>query len=126
MPPALRRIVDWLLCRPQIQEARSAAQLSPREDALLRRAKSAHSAANHLLEAPERTGEGLAGAHAGVLYLESLYWTLLSSRTELERPGWSTLDQARALVDELGLSPEQATANAVAMQAGADLPGSEA
>jgi hypothetical protein len=105
-----RRILDWLLCRPQIQEARSAAQLSPREDALLRRSKSAFAAANHLLEAPERTGEGLAGAHAGVLYLESVYWALGSSRTDLERPELPALwTEAKAITDELGLSPEQAS-----------------
>lgn len=110
MPSLLRRILDWHLCRPQIQEARSAAQLSPREDALIRRAKSAQSAGNHLLEAPERTGEGLAGAHAAVLYLESLYWTLWSTRTELERPEMDALwAEAKPLIDEIGLSPEQTT-----------------
>jgi hypothetical protein len=110
MQSLLRRVVDWLLCRPELQEARSAATMTGREDALVRRAKSALSAANHLLEAPERTGEGLAGAHAAVLYLESIYWTLLSSRTDLERPDLETLwTEARPIIDELGLATEQLT-----------------
>jgi hypothetical protein len=119
MQPLIRRSIDWLLYRPRIGEAKSAAQLSPREDSLLRRGKSALSAANHLLEAPERTGEGLAGAHAGVLYLESIYWTLLSSRTDLERPDLETLwAEARSVVDEMSLSTEQLseTKRFVAMQ----------
>jgi hypothetical protein len=110
MQSFLRRVVDWHLCRPQIQEARSAAEMTEREDALVRRAKSALSGANHLIEAPERTGEGLAGAHAAALYLESIYWTLLSSRTDLERPDLETLwTEARPIVDELGLSADQIT-----------------
>src|SRR6185295_11187273 len=57
---------------------------------------------------PERTGEGLAGAHAGVLYLESLYWTLSSSRTDPTRLELEALwTEARPIVDELGLSTEQ-------------------
>ena len=108
MQSTFRRLVDWLLCRPQIKEARSAAELTPREESLVSRAKSALSAANHLLEAPERTGEGLAGAHASVLYLESIYWSLLSSRTELERPELEALwNEAHPIVDEIGLSAEQ-------------------
>jgi len=105
----VRRLIDWLLCRPEIEQARSAAKQSPREEALLSRAKSALAAANHLLEAPERTGHGLAGAHAAVLYLESLYWSLLSSRADLERPDFDLLwTEARSVVDNLGLTAEEA------------------
>jgi hypothetical protein len=110
MQSLFRRVVDWHLCRPQIEEARSAAQMTEREASYVRRAKSALSAGNHLLEAPERTGEGLAGAHAGVLYLESIYWTLSSSHTDLTRPELEPLwTEARSLVDEVGLSTEQLT-----------------
>jgi hypothetical protein len=109
MAPVLRRVLDWHLYRPQLDEARAKAKSSPREDALVRRAKSAFSAANHLLEAPERTGEGLAGAHAAALYLESIYWALLSSRTDLERPEPEALwREARPVVDELDLSSQKA------------------
>jgi hypothetical protein len=90
-----------------MDEARRLAKQTPREQALLRRAKSALAAANHLLEAPERTGQGLAGAHAGVLYLESLYWALLSSRTDLEQPDFEALwGAAKPVVEELRLPPE--------------------
>jgi hypothetical protein len=110
MQAQLRRIVDWHLCRPQIQEARAASQMTEREASLVRRAKSALSAGNHLLEAPERTGEGLAGAHAGTLYLESIHWALWSARTDLERPELEALwNEGRSVVDELGLSAEQIT-----------------
>jgi len=103
-----RRLFNWLLCRPEIDEARRVAQRSPREEALVRRAKSALAAANHLLEAPERTGQGLAGAHASVLYVESLYWSLLSFRTELDKPEPNVLwREAKAVTDDLKLSSEQ-------------------
>lgn len=109
-PGFLRRVWNWHLCRPRMEEARLAAKRTPREEALLRRAKSALAAANHLLEAPERTGQGLAGAHAAVLYLESLYWSLRSWKADLEGPApeleamWA---EAGAIVDELRLTPEQ-------------------
>src|SRR5262245_31788825 len=90
-PGFLRRVWNWHLVRPRMEEVRSAAKLTPREEVLLRRARSSLAAGNHLLEAPERTGQGLAGAHAGVLYLESLYWSLLSSQPDLDRPDYEAL-----------------------------------
>ncbi len=84
--------------------------MTEREESLVSRAKSALAAGNHLLEAPERTGEGLAGAHSSVLYLESIFWTLWSSQTELTRPELEALwTEARPIVDEVGLSAEQLT-----------------
>lgn len=109
-PSFFRRVLNWHLCRPALEEARQKARQSPREEALLKRARSALAAANHLLEAPERTGHGLAAAHAAVLYLESLYWSLLSSRTDLEDPEPEDLwTAAQPLTDSMRLSPEQAT-----------------
>jgi len=108
-PPTFwKRVANFYLCRPAIEEARQKARLSPREATLLKRARSALAAANHLLEAPERTGQGLAAAHASVLYLESLYWTLLSSRADLEEPEPEDLwAAAEPLTGALRLSPEQ-------------------
>jgi hypothetical protein len=109
-PSFMKRVLDWHLCRPQILEARRVARQSPREAALLGRAKSALAAGNHLLEAPERTGHGLAAAHAAVLYIESLYWSLLSSRTDLDKPEPDALwAAAQPVTDELRLSAEQAS-----------------
>lgn len=103
-------ILGWFLCRPEIDEARRGARLSPREDALVARAQLAFATANHLLEVPRRPGQGRAVFHAAALFHEALYWCLLSSRTDLGMPEFDALwDDPRSPTEILGLSAEQTT-----------------
>jgi hypothetical protein len=74
--------LDWLLCRPELQEARKAAERTPHEATMMERAASALAAASLIAEVPNSSGQ-FSARHASILALESLYWVLLSYKPDL-------------------------------------------
>src|SRR5262245_18958110 len=84
-PGFFRRVIDWYACQPQMERARQAAVMSPRETELIERAKAALASGNQLRELSEPSNRELAAPHAAALYAEALTWVLWSKRPELER-----------------------------------------